>query len=147
MALETLFQTANAAVLATWIALAAAPYRPAVNRVLAGVVVPLCLAAAYVVLIAAYLGESQGGFGSLAEVRALFQTPGLLLAGWLHYLAFDLFIGAWEAREAERTGLSRWSLLPALALTFLFGPAGLALFWGLRAAKLGTWRLQAELAS
>jgi hypothetical protein len=69
-------------------------------------------------------------------VSALFGHRGLLLAGWLHYLAFDLFVGAWEVREARRVGLPHWLILPALALTFLFGPLGLLVFLALRAARL-----------
>ena len=45
---------------------------------------------------------AEGGFGSLADVATLFGKPELLLAGWIHYLAFDLFIGAWEVRDAQR---------------------------------------------
>ncbi len=46
--------------------------------------------------------EAKGGFGSLAEVALLFSNPHILLAGWIHYLAFDLFIGGWEVRDAQR---------------------------------------------
>lgn len=61
--------------------------------------------------------------------------PGwLLLAGWVHYLAFDLFIGSWEVRDAQRHGLSHLLVVPCLALTFLFGPVGLLLYLGLRGA-------------
>ncbi len=52
-----------------------------------------------------HFGGSKGGSGSLAEVSMLFQDPWLLLAGWVHYLAFDLFIGSWEARDAARSGI------------------------------------------
>ena len=69
-------------------------------------------------------------------MSALFGNRGILLAGWLHYLAFDLFVGAWEVREAGRVGLPHWLILPALALTFLFGPLGLLVFLVLRAARL-----------
>jgi hypothetical protein len=56
-----------------------------------------------------------------------------LLAGWIHYLAFDLFTGAWEARDARRLRISRWLVAPCLLLTFLFGPLGLGLYLLLRA--------------
>ncbi len=59
--------------------------------------------------------------------------PGMLVAGWLHYLAFDLFVGGWIAREGERAGLPHLLLLPCFVLTFLFGPAGLLAFALLRA--------------
>jgi hypothetical protein len=61
-------------------------------------------------------------------VRALFENPWLLLAGWTHYLAFDLFIGGWEVRDAQRRGIPHLLVVPALVLTFLFGPAGLLLY-------------------
>lgn len=115
-------------VLATFLAAA----RPAV-LVYTQLVVPLLIGAAYVILIAAGWGQTHGGgFGSIAEVRALFQNDAALAAGWLHYLAFDLFIGAWILREGLARGVPRPLLLPCYVLTFLFGPAGLLLFLLLR---------------
>ena len=73
------------------------------------------------------------GFNSLTQVAILFSSPYALLAGWVHYLAFDLFIGAWETRDGLRLGLSRWLLLPCQVLTFVFGPLGLALYLLLKA--------------
>lgn len=126
------FSAANLAALAGWVALAASPpgrrWTPAVWRATGGVI-PLLLAAAYVVLLLGHWGP--GGFGSLAEVRQLFDSPGLLAAGWLHYLAFDLFVGTWMTRQAAERGLPHFTVLPCLALTFLFGPAGLLAFAGL----------------
>ena len=54
--------------------------------------------------------------------------PGALTAGWVHYLAFDLFVGGWIATRAAETGMHHALLVPVLLLTFLFGPAGLLLF-------------------
>ena len=65
-------------------------------------------------------------------MRQLFTSDWALLAGWMHYLAFDLFVGAWIAAETERRGLTRLVLIPVLPLTFLFGPAGFLLFCILR---------------
>lgn len=75
-----------------------------------------------------------GGYGSLAEVKALLSKDEMLLAGWVHYLAFDLFIGGWIATQADRVGLHRLVQAPILVATFLFGPIGLALFLVVRAA-------------
>jgi hypothetical protein len=71
-------------------------------------------------------------FGSLAQVAALFQDPWALLAGWVHYLCFDLFVGAWEVRDAQQRGLPHGAVVPALVLTFLFGPVGLLVYFGVR---------------
>jgi Domain of unknown function (DUF4281) len=120
------FRAGNLLALASWVGLALSPpsrrWTPRVWQ-LTGLGVPLLLALGYVALLLAHWGP--GGFGSLAELRQLFERPGLLAAGWLHYLAFDLFVGTWIARDAARRGLPHGAVLPCLALTFMVGPAGL----------------------
>lgn len=145
--LERMFSLAGLLATSGWVALALAPLWRRGAQLVAGWAIPALIGVAYAGLIVRYWSESSGGFGSLAEVAALFDHRGLLLAGWLHYLAFDLFIGAWEVREAERIVLPHWTILPALALTFLFGPIGLLLFLGLRAARLRSGRPQTQGAS
>ena len=131
---ERIFSLAGAVAFAGWILLAVFPRRRAVTAAIAGALLPALLSLLYLALLVSQTGHAQGGFGTLAQVQALFANPFLLLAGWVHYLAFDLFIGAWEARDAERRGISRWALLPCLALTFLVGPVGLLAWLALRAA-------------
>jgi len=78
---------------------------------------------------------TEGGFSSLADVSKLFENPWALLAGWTHYLAFDLFIGGWEVRDAHDRGVPHLFIVPALVLTFLFGPAGLLVYLAIRALR------------
>lgn len=97
--------------------------------------VPIILAVAYILLIRAGFGEAQGGgYGSIAEIRALFASDSALVAGWFHYLAFDLFVGTWIVRDGLERKLHPLLILPCLPLTFLFGPAGLLLYLILRFA-------------
>jgi Domain of unknown function (DUF4281) len=137
------FAVANPLAMLGWIALAAALLLPAgtMRTRLAeagGRFVPLLLCVGYVVALVAFWGSSPGGgFGTLNEVAILFSSPGVLLAGWVHYLAFDLFIGRWIvddalARAAGSSAARRALLLPVLLLTFLFGPAGLLAWFTLR---------------
>ncbi len=134
---EPLFSLANALALPGWALLVLAPrWRGTQALVLRGGW-PLGLAALYAVFIAGhYLGErgGEGGFGSLAQVALLFQDPWALLAGWVHYLCFDLWVGAWEVRDAQRRGVPHGAVVPALVLTFLLGPVGLLVYLGVRAA-------------
>ena len=60
----------------------------------------------------------------------------MLLAGWVHYLAFDLFIGGWIAVEADKIGLNRIVQAPILLATFMLGPIGLAIFLTIKASTL-----------
>lgn len=103
---------------------------------LAGLYWPLALSIGYCVAIVLGFGafSAGGSFETLAGVRQLFMNDWALLAGWVHYLAFDLFVGAWIAREAARSGVSRWFMIAVLPLTFMFGPAGLLLFQILKAS-------------
>jgi hypothetical protein len=68
----------------------------------------------------------------------LFSQPWLLLAGWIHYLAFDLFVGSWEVRDARDRGIPHLAVVPCLTLTFLFGTAGWLLYAMVRAAYSST---------
>jgi hypothetical protein len=107
-----------------WILLALLPNRRWVTEVVAGRAAPALFAVAYVAILIAVLPRSEGSFSTLAGVSQLFANPWLLLAGWLHYLAFDLLIGTWEARDSVERGVPRWLLVPCLFLTLMFGPTG-----------------------
>ncbi len=132
---DTLFQIANPVALLGWIALALSPLAPVWADRVAGYAIPLILAVAYTALILTWWSTGSGGFDTLPHVMDLFKTPGKALAGWIHYLAFDLFIGAWITRTARAHGIPHWMVLPCLVLTFLFGPIGLLAFFALRAAR------------
>jgi hypothetical protein len=134
---ELLFTICNFYVLPGWLLLAFAPrWRPSATLI-APVLIPATLAAMYLVLLLTNWGTTEGSFTSLTGVASLFDDPALLLAGWIHYLAFDLFIGSWEVRDAGRSGIAHALVLPCLVLTFLVGPVGLLLYLGLRTLKAG----------
>lgn len=132
---DFLFSLANPLALLGWALLVLAPRWRATKALVLTGAWQLGLALAYAALITThYLNGhgAEGGFGSLAGVAALFQDPWALLAGWVHYLCFDLCVGAWEVRDAQRRGVPHWALVPALLLTFLFGPVGLLVYFGVR---------------
>ena len=135
---EALFSAFNLIAMAGWLALAAGVVlrRPWLRDTLAGTYIPVALSAAYAILIAFFFFGTEGGFDSLANVQKLFTSPWAALAGWVHYLAFDLFMGARIARGMEEQGLPRWPLIALLPLTFMFGPAGYLAFEILKAANL-----------
>lgn len=132
MSAETLFAICNTLVLPGWLLLVILPRWKWTTKVITSVIMPFLFALVYLYLVLVYFGHSEGGFASLASVTELFQNPYILLAGWLHYLAFDLFVGSWEVRDAQRLGISHWLVIPCLALTFMFGPIGLGLYFIIR---------------
>ncbi len=94
--------------------------------------IPITIGLLYSGLMLAHYSNSDGGFGSIAHVRILFESDFILLAGWVHYLAFDLFVGAWIAVKADAIGLTRLIQAPILLATYMFSPIGLVLFLSIR---------------
>ena len=134
MSPEITFSAASLAAAAAWIVLLFAPLRRGA-AVLAARTMAVALAASYAALLAVDLSRGEApDFTTLEGVRAALSRPDALVVGWIHYLAFDLWIGAWEVEEAGRRRLPHLLVLPCLALTFMFGPVGLLVFLALRAA-------------
>ena len=129
---DSVFLLCNAVATSAWALLLFAPRWEPTTRLIGAVIIPGLLGIAYVFALASGLGQASGGFASLAELAELFQSRRVLLAGWIHYLAFDLFVGAWQTREAGRLALPHWLLVPCLLLTLLAGPAGLLTFLAAR---------------
>lgn len=132
MELETIFSLCSNIALPGWLLLIVAPWWRWSRELIAPVIIPAILALVYAYLMATSLGTADGNFNSLAGVRGLFQSDRLLLAGWIHYLAFDLFIGAWEVRDARRMHISHLLVVPCLILTLMAGPVGLGLYLAIR---------------
>lgn len=109
-----------------------APRTRLVTWWICGLCIPGLLALLYALFMLLYAPHAEGGFSSLADVALLFRHDGVLLAGWVHYLAFDMFIGAWMCRMAAAEGMNVWAVRICLPPTFLVGPVGLLLFLILR---------------
>lgn len=134
MSLDQVFSLASTLAAVGWLFLILIPRRPLAVH-FSGVFIPLVLSAMYLFFIARHLQGAEGGFGSLNDVALLFQKRELLLAGWIHYLAFDLFIGAWEVRDAQRLEIPHLVVIPCLIMTFMLGPIGLLFYIAIRSAK------------
>ena len=136
MTYETVYTIINLAVLPAWLLLALAPGAAVTRLVVHSGLYPLVLGIFYIVTLTMNMflgmGAEGGSFNTAAGVSQLFSHPLGILVGWSHYLVFDLFVGAWEARDARRRGVAHWMLLPCLFFTLMFGPVGLLLYLVLR---------------
>jgi hypothetical protein len=137
---QQLFSIVNLIATAAWIALVILPGRRWVTGIITSTAVPLLFAIVYVGIVATTFGRTPGGFSTLPDVATLFSNPWALLAGWIHYLAFDLLIGTWETRGARKHAVPHLWLVPCLVLTFLFGPAGWLLYRGVRLTRSSQMR-------
>jgi len=140
-----LFGFTNALALAGWVMLALLPRGPKLMAaIMYGCVAILCLT--YLILFILLFGmlidpgavagaSGQGNFQSIAGIRGLFASDGGIVIGWTHYLAFDLFVGLWIAKDADHKGFSRLVQLPFLFATLMAGPIGLFAWLATREAR------------
>ena len=125
----------NASVLPAWALLIFAPRWRWTKRIVQSGLYPVGLGLVYLGLLIATLVNGSGGdvdFTKIDGITAIFSHPLGVLTGWAHFLVFDLFVGMWEARDAERRGINPWWVAPCLLLTFMAGPLGLLLYFVLR---------------
>jgi len=121
------FSVAGILAIVGWLVLLASPFMPVWSDRIAGVVLPAILSFGYFALLVLFPADA-GGFGTFDEVLELFTHPSSVLAGWVHFLAFDLLVGAWICRAGRRESISFWAILPCLPITFSFGPLGFLCF-------------------
>ncbi len=136
MPLELVFLVLNYSVVPAWLLLVFAPRWRWTQRLVHSALVPLLLGSAYTLLLFTDSeGSPDSSFFTLDGVMAIFTSPQTVIAAWVHYLIFDLFVGAWEVRDAARRGIPHVWIVPSLVLTLLFGPLGLLTYLVLRALK------------
>lgn len=128
MHFELIFSLTGLLAMLGWITLLLSPLMPRWSNRIAGFIIPGILSGSYLVILLFFSSQNEGGFASFADVTLLFSNPEALMAGWIHYLAFDLFVGAWICRTARGEGIKFGAVLPCLPVTFMFGPAGFLLF-------------------
>lgn len=130
-----LFSVANSVAMAAWLVLIVLPrWRYTRYIILYGVIILFCLLYSWLIFSNFSPGDFSG-FGTLSGVQSLFADPQVLLAGWVHYLAFDLLSGLYILSNAQQQQISHWLIIPSLSLTFMFGPVGLLLFLIIKGIK------------
>lgn len=140
MSADLVFQFVNTAVLPAWLLLLILPRWRYTQAFAFGVIVPV-LSVVYASVFAKVLAEGGGfdfeAFGSLEGVLGLLGERWPMVMGWAHYLAFDLFVGAWITRDAYANRVAHVFVLVPLFLTFMAGPVGLLLYLVVRQLRRG----------
>jgi hypothetical protein len=128
MTASALFSFANSYAFLGWFLLLSAPnWKHTQTIVKYGILVVLGLI--YTVLVLKGIQNFDvSDFSTLSNVKQLFSQDEALLAGWIHYLCFDLFVGAHIVRKSIELNISRFTYSLILPFTFMFGPIGFVLF-------------------
>jgi hypothetical protein len=140
MITEIIFNLSNFLALIGWLVLMLFPASRFVRVTIISGGLILLFAICYLGLIIAHFPMAEGDFSSLAGLMQFYENTEMVVAGWLHYLAFDLFAGVWITLNARSFNFRHWWIIPSLFLTFMFGPIGLLSYFILRAVITGNWR-------
>ena len=128
----TLFKIFNTAILLPWAMMIFLPRWKWTEWMIQTKLPILIIAAAYFALLMMDFIGGQGhgiDFSDLDSIMMAFSRKEVMLIGWLHYLAFDLFVGMWVLTDAQKIQFPIYLLVPCLILTLMFGPVGFLLYW------------------
>ncbi len=130
------FSLANFIAMPMWLLMIIAPKWKVTRFLIDTKLVPILLSLVYAVYIALTI-QSEGfpDFGNLSSVMGLFTIENAVIAGWVHYLAFDLLIGMWILNENRTVRVHHLIIIPCLLCTFMLGPVGFLLFIIIKSIK------------
>ena len=143
---ENIYMWTNIGVLPFWLLLIFIPNSKFTRFFTNSIIIPLILSCAYgyVVYKAILLDENIYDIFNLYididNLYTIFATESFLLIFWLHFIAINLFLGSWIARDGTKYNLPRVIVGITLVLVYFIGPIGLVLYWMIRifyAKKLG----------
>jgi hypothetical protein len=137
---DLIFELANLSIVPAWLLLLFIPRHRLTKLIVHSYFYPLLLGAFYAYLLVTSFG-GEGGMDTLHNLKLGFQRDEILVLGWVHYLVFDLFIGAWITRDAHKNGIIHFAIVPSLILTLFAGPVGLLTYLVIRTIKLRKFTL------
>ncbi|MFD1550785.1 DUF4281 domain-containing protein [Putridiphycobacter roseus] len=127
--MEALFYVLNGFTIVGWLLIVFFPNYTGVLKISKYWIVGI-LSLAYLLMIPILVKHFDGEiFYDYSHLIALLNIKTILLACWIHYLAFDLFVGVYIVETSVKLGIKRGVYLPCLLLTLFFGPIGLLAFY------------------
>ena len=132
--METIFTLSNLFVLPFWALMIFLPHWRWTQRIMCTLWPVVALAGVYTVLLLTQIGGAAGSLlnPTLDGIAGLLGTPAGAAVGWVHFLAFDLFVGRWAYLDSRERGISAWLVSPTLFFVFMAGPLGLLLYLAVR---------------
>ena len=142
---ENIYLMANWGVIPFWLLLIILPNHGVTNFFVQSIIAPLLLASAYGfvaydIFLKENILDSFELYRGLEDLYSMFSSEAFLLIFWLHFLAINLFLGAWISRDSQRYMVPRFFVIISLVLTYFTGPVGLLIYWFIRiffAKKIG----------
>lgn len=128
--METLFNISGLFVLPFWLLMIVAPHWRVTLRILKSPFVIIVPVIAYVIFVLPQIGTLLPKViaPKLPEISALLGTLEGATIAWMHFLAFDLFVGRWAYLDSRERGISAWLMAPILFFILMLGPLGFLMY-------------------
>jgi Domain of unknown function (DUF4281) len=128
--METIFEVSTLTVLPFWALMIFLPHWRVTRGLMGSPLVCAIPALFYAALVIPRLAEVWQAVArpELSGIAALLGSPAGATIAWLHFLAFDLFVGRWIYLDSRDRNITAWVLAPLLFLTLMLGPCGLLLY-------------------
>ena len=135
--METLFQLSALLVVPFWLLIVLLPKWQWTRRIMNTILVIVPAALLYLFLLVSNLDTTVDFLThlfppTLAVIQTLFGTIAGATIAWVHFGAFDLFVGRWVYLDSQAEGISAWIVSPILLVVFLLGPLGFLLYLATR---------------
>ena len=136
--IETLYMWINLGVLPFWFILIMFP-QSHLSRIFVTSIFPFfILSGVYIfILYKSYLigydfDVNFSLYLGLNELSRLFEDHLYIMIFWTHFIAINLFIGGWIAKDSQKFSINKVLMAVPLIVTYLIGPIGLFLYWIIR---------------
>jgi Domain of unknown function (DUF4281) len=128
--MERLFDLSSLMVLPFWALMIFLPHWRVTKRLMDSPLVCAIPAIFYAALVIPSFVEIWQAVAraELSGIAALLGSPVGATIAWLHFLAFDLFVGRWIYLDGRARGITAWVMAPVLFLTLMLGPCGFLLY-------------------
>jgi hypothetical protein len=136
-----LFQASNLLVMPFWVLMIIAPRWGFTRRIVTSPAIIVPIALLYSVLVVPNLLSilPQLANPTLPIIQTLLSSDAGATTAWIHFLAFDLWVGRWVYVDAQEREIPVWLVSICLACVFMAGPFGLLVYLGIR------WFMQRKL--
>lgn len=133
---ETIFSLSSLLVMPFWLLMIFLPRWRTTQRVMAGPWVAVPAALLYAVLVLPHFVEIFTAVSNptLTGIAALLGDSTGATIAWVHFLAFDLFVGRWVYLDGRFHKITAWFISPILFVVLMLGPIGFLLYLTVRTA-------------
>ena len=138
LTVENIYFWSNIGILPFWLLLIFLPNSKFTRILTNSIIIPLILASTYsYVIYKSILLDEQvfdvfNLYQDLESLYTIFATESFLLVFWLHFLAFNIFLGSWISIDASKYLIPKYFTGIILIFVYLIGPIGLVLYWFIR---------------